>query len=76
MVKWEPFELDENLEADIHHLASTVKASDFETAVINIHRGRVSFISLFDENDNQHFIKLIGSDWCELFDVPGGNDND
>lgn len=69
------FDMPSSTEAAAHRLAAATKLDGYSTATVDIANGRVTNIELFGSDGKHHFVSLIGSDWFELFDIPGGEDN-
>ena len=72
MVTWEPFELPCGIEAAIHRLNSATLHDDFKSVNVMVCDGRISFVSLFDMDGKQHYLKLIGCEWFEMHELEGG----
>ena len=68
MLIYEPFEVPEGIEAAAHRFSSEVKKAGFESALIMVHGGGVSWVDIA-EGDVAHFLKLINGNWFELFEV-------
>lgn len=81
--KWEPFEVPCGIEAAAWRFAAAVKADGFESGIVHVADKQVNSLSLFEEDDTQHFIKEIKGEWFEhvsLIDdadeIDGGEDHE
>ena len=72
MNRWEPFKLDESLQVNSQRLAQIVERAGYKSGTLSVCDGHVLYIALYD--DEQHFVKKIRGDWCELRKLEGGID--
>ena len=68
MIYYELFDVPEGIEAAAHRFASEISKEGFESALIMVHGGGVSYVSIAD-GEYAHFLKLIDGNWYELFEV-------
>ena len=68
MIYYELFDMPEGIVAAAHRFASEIQKEGYESALIMVHGGGVSYVSIA-EDDYAHFMKLINGNWYELLEV-------
>jgi len=63
------------IEAAAHKLANATERDGFKSASVDVYNGHVTNMWLCERDGTKHFVQLIGSEWFEYFDVPGGEND-
>lgn len=71
VTKWKPFDLPCGIEAAINRLARESKRDGFVSCTAQFGDGRTEYVSLFDTEGNQHYIRPNGSRWLEMRNKEG-----
>lgn len=74
MVKWKPFDMPCGIEAAIRRLARESKRDGFANCTPQFYDGEISYVSLFDYNNRQYFVRPCGDKWEVMDDETEGED--
>lgn len=74
MVRWKPFDLPCGIEAALRRCAKESKRDGFVHCVPQISDGCISYVSLFDYDGKQHFVRPCGDEWEVMDDETEGED--
>lgn len=72
MVSWKPFDLQCGIEAALNRLARESKRDGYVHCTPQISDGCISYVSLFDYDGKQHFVRPCGDAWEEMNDETEG----
>ena len=68
MIQQKPFSLPEGIEAAAYRFAAEIKIHGYTGAQVMAFGGGVSYIDVLKDGQ-EHFLKLIEGEWCELIEV-------
>lgn len=72
MVSWKPFDMPCGIEAALLRLARESKRDGYTNCTPQIYDGHISYVSLFDTDSKQHFVRQCGTGWEEMDDETEG----
>lgn len=73
-MSWVPYDMPCGIEAAIRRLARESKRDGFANCTPQIYDGETSYVSLFDYDNKQYFVRPRGEKWEVMDDETEGED--